>query len=401
VPYDPLAADRIEVIRNPAALMYGGDAIGGVVNTLDNRIPTEPIDGITGEVIGSYGSAANDRDGGIRVEGGNGHFAIHADMYGRSTDELHIPGYARSAQQRAIDSPDTPQPYGRLPNSDGRDSGGALGMSWTDAHGYAGLSYSGYDSNYGSVAETDVRLRMHQERVGFAAERRDLDGPFQSVKFNFAYTDYEHKEIDDGVTGTTFKNHGYEARIEARHADIGPIQGSIGLQVGQSTFSALGDEALVPTTGTTTAALFALEQWKVNDRFTLSAGAREEYTDLSPTAGGLDRFERDIAPEAGRAVFVGCGGVSELQPRKSWGLQTPGALSPNVAVVTSSRKTNSSFSKSIIAPSPVSTWNLVDSGSQLDSRCIAEPRANSYRQINSARLSWGRLSARASMNISA
>ena len=48
VPLDPVNVERIEIVRGPAALLYGGNAIGGVVNTFDNRIPTDPIEGIHG-----------------------------------------------------------------------------------------------------------------------------------------------------------------------------------------------------------------------------------------------------------------------------------------------------------------------------------------------------------------
>ncbi|SHH80198.1 iron complex outermembrane recepter protein [Pollutimonas bauzanensis] len=290
VPQDPLSTSRIEILRGPAALMYGGNAIGGVVNTIDNRIPVDPIDGVHGDVMGNYGGANKDRDGAVQLEAGNGKFALHADVFGRKTSELRIPGYARSTQQRSVDAPDDEQPRRRLPNSDGRTDGGAVGMSWTGDSGYAGLSYSGYDSDYGSVAEDSVRIKMRQERFGLAGEIRDLEGPFKSIKGNFAYTDYEHKEIDDGETGTIFKNRGYEARLEARHADIGPLQGALGLQFGSTKFSALGSEAVVPTTTTDSAALFALEEWAVNDRFKLSTGARVEYSRLSPSAGGTERF---------------------------------------------------------------------------------------------------------------
>ena len=40
VPIDPLAAQRIEVIRGPATLRWGSQAIGGVVNIDNDRIPT-------------------------------------------------------------------------------------------------------------------------------------------------------------------------------------------------------------------------------------------------------------------------------------------------------------------------------------------------------------------------
>jgi len=291
VPQDPLSADRIEILRGPAALMYGGNAIGGVVNTLDNRIPTEPVDGIHGDVQASYGGANDDRNGAIGIDAGDGRFAVHASVFGRKTGELRIPGYARSSRLRDSGPAEDGEPRDRLPNSDGQDSGGSLGMAWTGDHGYAGLSYSGFDSEYGSVAEDAVRLKMRSSRFGLAGELRDLEGPLQSIKLNFAYTDYQHKEIEDGETGTIFKNRGYEARLEARHADIGPLQGSVGVQFGQTQFSALGDEALVPTTDTDSAALFALEEWQVNDRFKLSAGGRIEYTRLSPSAGDKPRFQ--------------------------------------------------------------------------------------------------------------
>jgi iron complex outermembrane receptor protein len=291
VPMDPLTAQRVEIVRGPAALLYGGNAVGGVVNVIDNRIPTEPVDGIHGTATGDWGGANNSRAGAAQVQAGDGKFAITADGFTRETDDLRIPGYAHSPAQRAVDGPDADEPRGHLPNSDGRVSGGGLGMAWTGDSGYAGISYSGYNSDYGSVAEDSVRLRMHQERFGATGQVRDLDGPFKSIKFDFAYTDYQHKEIDDGVTGTTFKNHGYEARIEAQHRDLGPVHGAMGLQISQTQFSALGDEALVPTTATNTFALFDTEEWQATDRLTLSAGARVEYTRLSPSAGGNERFE--------------------------------------------------------------------------------------------------------------
>ena len=285
VPQDPLSIERVEIVRGPAALLYGGNAIGGVVNTIDNRIPREPISGVTGAVDASYGGANDARAGAAQVEGGNGGFAFHVDAFARDTSNQRIPGYAHSAQQRALDGPDAEEPYGSIPNSDGRWHGGAVGSSYTWADGYAGISYNGFDANYGSVAEDDVRLRMHQDHVALASEVRNLQGPISQLKFDFGYTDYEHREIDNGETSTTFRNHGYEARIEARHAKLGPLEGAFGVQVSQNTFSALGDEALVPTTQTTNVALFGLEEWNVTPALKLSLGGRIEHVKLDPVAG--------------------------------------------------------------------------------------------------------------------
>jgi iron complex outermembrane receptor protein len=313
VPQDPLTVERVEIVRGPAALLYGGNAIGGVVNTIDNRIPREPIQGVTGAVDASYGGANDARAGAAQVEGGNGQFAFHVDAFDRDTSNERIPGYAHSAAQRALDGADASEPYGSLPNSDGRWHGGAVGTSYTWADGYAGISYNGFQSDYGSVAEDDVRLRMHQDHVAVASEVRNLSGPFSQLKFDFGYTDYEHREIDDGTVGTTFRNHGYEARLEARHQKIGPFEGAIGVQVSQNTFSALGDEALVPTTQTTNVALFGLEEWNVTPALKLSVGARYEHVKLDPTPNGNDKF----ASAQGRdfnAGSVSAGALYKLAP---------------------------------------------------------------------------------------
>ncbi|WP_244831009.1 TonB-dependent receptor [Caballeronia sp. TF1N1] len=313
VPQDPLSVERVEIVRGPAALLYGGNAIGGVVNTIDNRIPREPIKGVSGQADASYGGANDARAGAALVEGGNGQFAFHVDAFDRETSKERVPGFTHSDRQRALDGPDAQEPYGSIPNSDGRWHGGAVGTSYTWADGYAGVSYNGYEANYGSVAEDDVRLRMHQDHVTAASEIRNLQGPFSQLKFNFGYTDYEHKEIDDGETGTTFRNHGYEARIEARHKKIGPFDGAIGVQLSQNTFSALGDEALVPTSQPTSAALFGLEEWAVNDALTLSVGARYEHVKIDPTAGGNEKFASAMSRDF-NAGSVSAGALFKLNP---------------------------------------------------------------------------------------
>ncbi|WP_084664043.1 TonB-dependent receptor [Pandoraea faecigallinarum] len=321
VAQDPLSIERVEIVRGPAALLYGGNAVGGVVNTIDNRIPREALNGISGATDFSYGGANRERAGAAQLEFGNGQFAFHVDGFARKSADLRIPGFARSAQQRARDDEDVAQPSGKLPNSDGQTSGAAAGASWTWADGYAGLSYSGYDSDYGTVAEENTRIRLRQQRLALASEVRNLSGPFTAFKFDFGYTDYEHKEVENGETGTTFKNHGYEGRIEARHAKIGPLEGAVGVQFSQNTFSALGEEAFVPKSDTTNVALFALEEWAVNQAVKLSFGARIEHSSVKPSAGGNDRFDnlpsRNFTPGS-----VSAGAVFALTPAWSVALNT-------------------------------------------------------------------------------
>jgi iron complex outermembrane receptor protein len=312
VPLDPVNVDRIEIVRGPAALLYGGSAIGGVVNTFDNRIPTEAIEGIHGAGELRYGGADTTRSSAGRLEAGNGTFALHIDANAREFNDLRIPGYARTADQRAREEGDDKKH--RLGNSDGRQDGGAVGGSYTWDDGYAGLSYSNYDSNYGSPAEDAVRIRMKQDHYAFASEIRHLDGPFSSVKLDAGYTEYNHMEIEDGEVGTTFKNKGYEARVEARHQPLGPVNGVIGAQVTRSEFSALGEEAFVPQTDTDAGALFILEELQATDRLKLSLGGRLEHTAVDPDAKGNERFAAADRSSSFTAGSLSSGAVYTLTP---------------------------------------------------------------------------------------
>jgi len=312
VPLDPVNVDRIEIVRGPAALLYGGSAIGGVVNTFDNRIPTEAIEGIHGAGELRYGGADTTRSSAGKLEAGNGTFALHLDANSRQFNDLKIPGYARS--RHAPPSEDGDGKKGRLGNSDGRQDGGAIGGSYTWDDGYAGLSYSNYDSNYGSPAEEDVRIRMKQDHYAFASELRNLDGPFSSLKFDAGYTDYEHREIEGGETGTIFKNKGYEARVEARHQPLGPLNGVIGTQVSRSEFSALGEEAFVPQTDTDSAALFILEELQATERLKLSFGGRLEHTRVDPDSKGNERFSQADSSSSFTAGSLSSGAVYTLTP---------------------------------------------------------------------------------------
>lgn len=312
VPLDPVNVDRIEIVRGPAALLYGGSAIGGVVNTFDNRIPTEAIEGIHGAGELRYGGADTTRSSAGKLEAGNGQFALHIDASSREFNDLRIPGYARTRDERAAEPGDDKKH--RLSNSDGRQDGGAVGGSYTWDDGYAGVSYSNYDSNYGSPAEDAVRIRMEQEHYAFASEIRNLSGPFTSVKLDAGYTEYEHREIEDGEVGTTFKNKGYEARVEARHQPIGPIEGVIGAQVTRSEFSALGEEAFVPQTDTDAGALFILEELQATERLKLSLGARIEHTTVDPDAKGNERFANADNASSFTAGSLSSGAVYTLTP---------------------------------------------------------------------------------------
>jgi iron complex outermembrane receptor protein len=152
VSVDPLVIERAEVVRGPAALLYGGTAVGGVVNVIDNRIPQAQLDGPSGRAEARYGGAEREKAAAGVFELGHGNFAVHADAYQRRTDDLRIKGPNVSARLQAQD-PTLPVTQGTLPNSAARSEGGGLGASYVWAKGHLGLSYSGFDTRYGTVAE--------------------------------------------------------------------------------------------------------------------------------------------------------------------------------------------------------------------------------------------------------
>lgn len=282
---DPLVIERVEVVRGPAALLYGGSAIGGVVNVLDNRIPQQSIEGMLGRFELRAGGADDGHSGAIVMEGGDGRIALHADAGSRHSDNLRIPGFARSVRQRMLDAPSQEQPHGRLPNSAADGDSGALGASLTLDHGHIGASVSDYNSHYGTVAEPEVRVDMRSRNWNLAGELRDLDGFIQGVRFKFGNTDYRHREIDAGTVGTIFTNKGDELRLEATHGDLGTLQGAFGLQLGKVDFAALGDEAMVPQVKTENSAVFAFEEATLGS-FKINFGGRLERTHLDSAGGG-------------------------------------------------------------------------------------------------------------------
>lgn len=288
VSIDPLVIESAEVVRGPAALFYGGSAVGGVVNVIDNRIPQAAVKGVSGRVEGRFGGADQEKAGAAVFEAGNGSLALHADVYSRDTDDLKIKGFARSARLRASD-PQPVEAYGTLPNSAAKSDGGAFGVSRTWADGYVGISRSQFNSVYGTVAEPTVSIDMQSSRWDVAGEVRELGTAIRALKFKAGKTDYEHTELDAGVPATVFRNKGHDMHLEATHGDLGPLKGAIGLQLTNFDFSALGAEAFVPSTSTDTKAGFFYEELPLGP-LKLTFGGRHERTEVSSEGGGTVPF---------------------------------------------------------------------------------------------------------------
>lgn len=279
---DPLIIEQIDVVRGPAALLYGGSAVGGVVNAIDHRIPTEKVNGITGRAEARFGGADSTRNGAVVLDVGNGQFAIHGDAYKRKTSDLDIPGFAVSKRKNQADGAPR-ENRGKLVNSASDGDGGALGGSLTFDNGYVGLSYSTLDNTYGVVAEKNVTIDMNSDRWDIASEFKDLGPVINRVKFRMAHTDYEHVELEGSEVGTTFKNRGLEGSIEAGHSPIVGLNGVIGYQFNNTNFEALGAEAFVPSVNTQNKALYVYEELAVGNaeqKHKITFGGRLGHTNV-------------------------------------------------------------------------------------------------------------------------
>lgn len=295
VPVDALSTERIEVLRGPAALLYGGSAVGGVVNVIDNRIPHDPVDGVDGKASADGATGNKERAGAAMVEAGDGQFALHADVFDRLTSDVDVPVDLACAKPGSLGL------ARRICNSASHTKGGALGGSIFFDRGYLGASVSGYRSDYGTVAEDDVIIGMRSKRYALESEVRVDAGPLHSLKIRASHTDYRHTEFEGGEPGTTFRSRGNDLRIEARQTRIGRLEGMVGLQAEASRFSAVGDEAFAPYSSSKSTALF------VNEALTmgwgkLTFGARTEKARVqSFGSDDIARFEvgkRDFHPHS-------------------------------------------------------------------------------------------------------
>jgi iron complex outermembrane recepter protein len=222
VPIDPLAAQRIEVVRGPATLRWGSQAIGGVVNVDNNRIPTAiPFGGYGFMLQGAGTTVDSGKEGAAMLDVGRGNVALHADAFGRRADDYGIPNYPY------LFPPDPAPPvFGWQPNSAVRSDGHSVGGSYIFDQGFVGVAVSQFNSFYRipgiEATETNTRIDLHQTKVTSKGEFRPLGSPVEAVRFWAGVTDYEHDELanEGGFDGVqqSFTNKSQEGRVEAQLA---------------------------------------------------------------------------------------------------------------------------------------------------------------------------------------
>lgn len=278
-------AQQIEILRGPAALLYGSGAIGGLVNVINDRIPTTLEAQPTGVFELRHGTVDKSGTASVSVDGSAGSIGLHLDGSVQDARNYRIPG------DRVQGDPDSGS--GRLPGTYSGERDIGVGLSLVKDWGHLGASVGQLDKLYGIPTDEGASIDLKQTRYDVDALVRNPFGVFDAFKFKLGYTDYKHTEINgEGEPETDFKNRALESRWELTHREVAGWRGSIGLQTERSTFSALsaedGSPGTVPVTKSTSTAAFIVEERDLGP-VRLNAGLRVENVKRKPQDGSADR----------------------------------------------------------------------------------------------------------------
>lgn len=324
---EPMLAERIEVLKGPAALLYGGGAIGGVINVIDRKVPTYvPENGYEADLELRGNSVAHERSGAFGITVGADQFAFRAEGNKRRADDYEIP-----------DSPGEPQ--GSYNDTDSF----TLGASFIGERGFIGLAYGEQTREYGLPFHEHADCHTHgprdwhcaghdahddheededhddhahehehkaapyvdmtQKRWDLRAQASDPLPGFETLRVRIGHSQYEHDEIEDGEVGTQFENNATDARFELTHQPVSGWRGVVGAQTLHRDFETTGEEAYVPPTVTRNHGIFLLEEYATgNWRYEL--GLRQEWQTIDAKGAADSRHSGTTASAGAIWSFV-------------------------------------------------------------------------------------------------
>jgi iron complex outermembrane receptor protein len=321
---DPQEAERIEVLRGPSALAYGGSAIGGVVNIIDDRIAAQPLEGFKGRISGEAGSVDDSQAVAGALRFGAGGWVFSVDGAHRESEDYKAPVPAESRRLMESEGEEYPGDIeGEVENTAVELSAYGAGLSYVGERGRIGLSVKRTETTYGvpghaheheeeapegegeEHGEEAVAIDLEQTRYDLQGELAQAFGPFETVRFSVGYADYEHVELEGDEVGTRFLSDGWEGRLELIQPDRDGWQGAVGVQGLRRDFDAIGEEALVPRTRISEVGVFTLQRFD-RDAWGVEGGLRVDTRKLDSVVG-----ERDFTN-----VSASVGGF--LRPAEGW-----------------------------------------------------------------------------------
>jgi iron complex outermembrane receptor protein len=267
VTINPAAATQVEVVRGPATLLYGANAIGGLVNVISNQIPTRAVTRTVGntqvDLATNGGEAAVAGD----VTVGNGTWAMNLGGSGRRSSDFETPD-------------------GTVENTQSRGAFASVGVSRTSQNAYVGGGVQIDDTKYGVpvIEEGAISLTPRRQVYGARGEARNLSGLFSSVRGSLAYHRYRHEELVGTIVGTEFSNDLVDVDVRATHREIGRMTGTVGVSGYARTFDSVGEEALSPRVQQDVYSAFSYQE-VVWPHATLQFGGRFDHAGYSPDGG--------------------------------------------------------------------------------------------------------------------
>lgn len=322
-------AEQIEILRGPATLFYGSGAIGGVVNIVDDRVPSD--NQTKASALVEQNSVNDGLAASAAYTGGTDQISFHIDGFWRDSKDYEIPGLAEYETEEEHEEEDHEEHTGgKLENSASEGSGINVGASWLLDKGYIGISYGRLDQLNGvpghaheeheeeleaeveeEHAEAYILSDLKQDRLQLISEL-NVGGQFLSaINTRIGLTDYEHAEIHDEEgeeteeetdseheEGTVFKNQTLQARVDLIHQEVGGWKGAIGLETKRVDFEAVGEEAFTPPSLTQEFALAVVEEKHIG-ALLWQFGARIEKVSLE--ADDLVLHAHDVGEEIDNA----------------------------------------------------------------------------------------------------
>jgi iron complex outermembrane receptor protein len=307
-------ATQIEVLRGPATLFYGSGAIGGVVNVVDNRVPTSSD--TMAEWLLQYNDVSNEKQSSFSLQSGNDNIAVHLDAFWRDAGDYVLPkdfdSHAHEEEEDHDEEEEESQPT-HLESSDSKSSGFTVGSSYLFDQGFIGFSYGTMTRDYGipghshdeeeeheegfDEADEGTKAEMEQDRFQLLSEVNFDQSFIKQLAAKFAYTDYQHQEIEDGAIGTTFTNKSMEMKADLYHQEYNGWQGAWTFHYKNSDFKAVGEEAFAPPSTTDSFAFAWLEEKHFGDLL-LQLGARIEKVTIdtdTTTIGFSDHDAEEVS----------------------------------------------------------------------------------------------------------
>jgi iron complex outermembrane recepter protein len=295
VPLDPLAIQKVQILRGPEALRYGSQAVGGIVEATNNRIPfLAPPGGWQTQILGATTTVDRGAEGGALIDAGSRDFAFHADVYGRRGNDYFIPSYPY-----LFPSDPAPPFNGKQPNSSFHSEGQAVGGSYLFDGGYVGAAVSRFSTLYHvptmDGAASNTRIALEQVRYTSKGEFRPQSSAIDVIRYWAGAVEYHHDELGIGDTGidgiqATFNNHAQEARSEIQFmpmaTPLGTLISTVGGQFEHQQIDTSGDAgSLLGQARTNRAAGYFLNQLWFTDTLRLLSAGRVEPVRLDGTSG--------------------------------------------------------------------------------------------------------------------